>query len=230
MNKSESYKIFDQIAGTYDFLNRILSMGIDVYWRKEMIKKLPNGSNLEVLDLATGTADVALTLAKEDRVKKISGRDLSKEMIAIGQKKVKKANKQDKISLEIGDATDIDAKDESFDLVTISFGIRNFSDPDKSLREIYRVLKPSGRLLILEFSIPKNSMVRSLYFFYFRNLLPWVGNIVSKHKSAYTYLNESVEDFPYGEQFAQKMKAAGFKDVHYQSLTFGISTLYSSDK
>ena len=228
--KPESYKIFDDIAGTYDFLNRILSFGIDVYWRKKMTKKLPQRKNLQALDLATGTADVALTLSKQPQIAHVKGLDLSKEMIAIGRKKVEKANKRGLISLDIGDGTQIEAEDESFDVATISFGIRNFSDPDKSLRDIYRVLKPEGRLLILEFSLPKNRLVRAVYFFYFRNLLPWIGNLVSKHKDAYTYLNESVEHFPYGKEFAQKMENANFKNVTYTPLTFGIATLYCGDK
>ena len=228
--KKESYKIFDDIAGTYDLLNHTLSMGIDVYWRNIMLKHLPNKESINALDLATGTGDVALTLVKDKRIKKITGLDLSKGMVDIGITKVKKRGLDKKIFLMIGDGVNIPSGDAAFDLTTISFGIRNFSDPQKSLHDIHRVLKKDGRLMIMEFSIPTNFIVRNVYFFYFRHLLPFIGNIVSKHKDAYTYLNKSVEDFPYGEQFLKMMSSAGFQDLKMIPLTFGIATLYIGDK
>lgn len=228
--KKESYKIFDDIAGTYDLLNHSLSMGIDVYWRNKMLKHLPNKESINALDLATGTGDVALTLVKDQRVKKITGLDLSKGMIDVGIKKVQKKGLEKKIFLMLGDGVNIPTGDAAFDLTTISFGIRNFSDPQKSLHDIHRVLKKDGRLMIMEFSIPTNFIVRNVYFFYFRHLLPFIGNIVSKHKDAYTYLNKSVEDFPYGEKFLGMMKTAGFQDLKMIPLTFGIATLYIGDK
>lgn len=228
--KKESYKIFDDIAGTYDLLNHSLSMGIDVYWRNKMLKHLPNKESINALDLATGTGDVALTLVKDKRVKKITGLDLSKGMIDVGIKKVKKKGLEKKIFLMLGDGVSIPTGDAAFDLTTISFGIRNFSDPQKSLHDIHRVLKKDGRLMIMEFSIPTNFIVRNVYFFYFRHLLPFIGNIVSKHKDAYTYLNKSVEDFPYGEKFLGMMRTAGFQDLKMIPLTFGIATLYIGDK
>jgi demethylmenaquinone methyltransferase/2-methoxy-6-polyprenyl-1,4-benzoquinol methylase len=228
--KKESYKIFDDIAGTYDLLNHSLSMGIDVYWRNKMLKHLPNKESINALDLATGTGDVALTLVKDKRVKKITGLDLSKGMIDVGIKKVQKKGLEKKIFLMLGDGVNIPTGDAAFDLTTISFGIRNFSDPQKSLYDIHRVLKKDGRLMIMEFSIPTNFIVRNVYFFYFRHLLPFIGNIVSKHKDAYTYLNKSVEDFPYGEKFLGMMKTAGFQDLKMIPLTFGIATLYIGDK
>jgi demethylmenaquinone methyltransferase/2-methoxy-6-polyprenyl-1,4-benzoquinol methylase len=228
--KKESYKIFDDIAKTYDFLNHFLSLGIDIYWRNKLLKQLPAKDSINALDLATGTGDVALTLVKDQRVKKITGLDLSIGMIEVGIEKVKKKKLDHKINLMIGDGTNIEAADSSFDLTTISFGIRNFNDPQKSLHEIYRVLKPNGRVMIMEFSIPKNILVRSVYFFYFRNLLPFIGNIVSKHKDAYTYLNQSVETFPYGEAFLKLMDNAKFKNLKAIPLTFGIATLYIGDK
>lgn len=228
--KKESYKIFDEIAGTYDLLNHSLSMGIDILWRKKMITHLPKKESINALDLATGTGDVPLTLIKDKRVKKITGLDLSKGMIEIGKEKVKKKNLENKIFMMIGDGCNIPCADSTFDLTTISFGIRNFPDPQKSLHEIQRVLRPGGRVMIMEFSIPKNFFFRHVYFFYFRHLLPFVGNIVSKHKDAYTYLNESVEDFPYGEAFLQLMRNADFKNLKAIPLTFGIATLYIGDK
>lgn len=228
--KKESYKIFDDIASTYDFLNHFLSMGIDIHWRNQLLKYLPKKESINALDLATGTGDVALTLVKNPRVKKVTGLDLSIGMIEVGKKKILKKQLDQKINLMFGDGTRIEAADSSFDLTTISFGIRNFNDPQKSLHEIYRVLRNDGRVMIMEFSIPTNFIIRSIYFFYFRNLLPFVGNIVSKHKDAYTYLNQSVETFPYGEEFLKLMRNAGFKNLKALPLTFGIATLYIGDK
>ncbi len=228
--KKESYKIFDDIAKTYDFLNHFLSFGIDIYWRNQMLKHLPIKDSINALDLATGTGDVAITLSKVPAIKKITGLDLSQGMIAEGLKKIKKRKLEDKINLMIGDGTNIEASDHCFDLVTISFGIRNFSDPQKSLHDIFRVLKKDGRLLIMEFSLPKNALIRSLYFFYFRKILPFIGNLLSNHRDAYTYLNRSVEDFPYGEAFLQLMRNAGFKNLKAYPQTFGIATLYVGDK
>lgn len=228
--KKESYKIFDEIAGTYDVLNHTLSMGIDILWRKKMVKHLPKKETINALDLATGTGDVPLTLIQDPRVKKITGLDLSAGMIEVGKQKVKKAGLEQKINMMIGDGCNIPCGDGAFDLTTISFGIRNFPDPQKSLYEIHRVLRPQGRVMIMEFSIPKNFLFRGIYFFYFRHLLPFVGNIVSGHKDAYTYLNKSVEDFPYGEAFLQLMRNAQFKNLKAIPLTFGIATLYIGDK
>lgn len=228
--KKESYKIFNEIASTYDLLNHTLSFGIDIYWRNKLLKHLPKKDAINALDLATGTGDVALTLVRDPRVKKITGIDLSKGMIDIGIEKIKKKGLEKKIFLMLGDGVNIPAADNAFDLTTISFGIRNFSDPQKSLHDIYRVLKPDGRLMIMEFAIPTNPIVRAIYFFYFRHFLPRIGNLVSKHKDAYTYLNQSVEDFPYGEKFLSMMSTAGFKNLSMKPLTFGIAMLYIGDK
>lgn len=228
--KKDSYKIFDEIASTYDLLNHTLSFGIDIYWRKKLLKHLPNKDSINALDLATGTGDVPLTLISDQRIKKITGIDLSKGMVDIGISKIKKKGLEKKIFLMIGDGVNIPAADNAFDLTTISFGIRNFSDPQKSLFDIHRVLKQDGRLMIMEFAIPTNPIVRAVYFFYFRHFLPRIGNIVSKHKDAYTYLNKSVEDFPYGNQFLKMMDNAGFVNLSMQPLTFGIAMLYIGDK
>ncbi len=228
--KKESYKIFNEIASTYDFLNHTLSLGIDIYWRNKLLKHLPNIDSINALDLATGTGDVALTLVKDQRIKKITGIDLSKGMIDVGVEKVKKKGLEKKIFLMLGDGVNIPAADSSFDLTTISFGIRNFSDPQKSLFDVHRVLKNNGRIMVMEFAIPTNPLFRAIYFFYFRHLLPTIGNLVSKHKDAYTYLNKSVEDFPYGDDFLKLMDNAGFKNLKKHNLTFGIAMLYIGDK
>lgn len=228
--KKESYKIFNEIASTYDLLNHTLSFGIDIYWRKKLLKYLPQKDSINALDLACGTGDVPLTLVRDSRVKKITGLDLSKGMVDIGIAKVKRKGLEKKIFLMLGDGVNIPAADQAFDLTTISFGIRNFSDPQKSLHDIHRVLKKEGRLMIMEFAIPTNSFIRAIYFFYFRHFLPKIGNLVSKHKDAYTYLNQSVEDFPYGDQFLAMMKTAGFTNLVMRPLTFGIAMLYIGDK
>jgi demethylmenaquinone methyltransferase/2-methoxy-6-polyprenyl-1,4-benzoquinol methylase len=228
--KKESYKIFNEIASTYDLLNHTLSFGIDIYWRKKLLKHLPSKNSINALDLATGTGDVPLTLVSDPRIKKITGIDLSKGMIDIGVQKVKKKGLEKKIFLMLGDGVSIPSGDDVFDLTTISFGIRNFSDPQKSLHDIHRVLKNEGRLMIMEFAIPTNPFIRAIYFFYFRHFLPRIGNLVSKHKDAYTYLNQSVEDFPYGDKFLSMMKTAGFTNLKMRPLTFGIAMLYIGDK
>lgn len=228
--KKESYKIFDEIAGRYDFLNRVLSMGIDIYWRKQMKAWLPMKENLKVLDLATGTGDVALELATDPRVKSVEGIDPSQKMVYYGLEKVKDRGQEKKIKLEVGNGEDIQRESSSYDITTVSFGIRNYGNPLKGLEEKYRVLKPGGRSLVLEFSIPQAPLLKSLYLFYFRNVLPTIGNIISHHKDAYTYLNKTAEQFPFGEDFANLMRQAGFTNVKYKTLTFGIATLYLGEK
>lgn len=228
--KKESYKIFNEIAERYDFLNRVLSLGIDIYWRKQLKAWLPKKENLKILDLATGTADVALELSSDPKVQKIEGIDPSEMMIHYGIEKVKERGLEEKISLEVGNGEFIQRGDNTYDITTISFGIRNYGDPMKGLQEKYRVLKPKGRSLILEFSIPTAPVLKQLYLFYFRNVLPTLGNIVSKHKDAYTYLNKTAESFPYGEQFKTMMRDAGYINIRSKTLTFGIATLYQGEK
>lgn len=224
--KSESFKIFDQIAKTYDLLNHLLSFGIDIYWRKRLLKLLPGRNGLKVLDLATGTGDLALTLGNDSRVATVRGIDLSRGMVEIGNQKVKKKGLQEKVTLEIGDGVSIPAPDESYDAVTVSFGIRNFNDFKLSLENMHRVLVPGGRAYVMEFSLPKNPLVRAVYFLYFRHILPLVGNLISGHGDAYTYLNKTVEDFPYGDDFLIAMTEAGFVRAESYLLTFGIATIY----
>lgn len=227
----DSWRMFDRIAFRYDFLNRLLSFRRDVAWRKFLYKKLPPQSELKVLDLATGTADVLLSLAKEGRkMRKGVGLDKSANMLALGHEKVSGAGLDGRISMLRGDATAMGYRDDSFDAASMAFGIRNVPDVPAALREIHRVLKPGGRALILEFSLPRNGIIRAFYLFYFRNILTRIGAWVSGDQQAYRYLNQTVEDFPYGDAFCDLMRDAGFEGVQAFPLTFGIATLYQGDK
>lgn len=228
--KKESYKIFDDIAGTYDPLNRFLSLGIDVYWRHRMKKELPKKEGLKLLDLATGTADVPLILIKNPHVHTIRGLDMSKNMIAIGREKIKDQKLEDKITLDIGDGCNLPEPSNSWDVTTVSFGIRNFPDTLKGLQEMHRVLKPGGQAMVMEFSLPKNFFIKAIYLFYFRKVLPFIGNLFSGHGDAYSYLNKTVEDYPYGQTFLDLMKKANFNNTRAIPLTFGIATLYIGEK
>jgi demethylmenaquinone methyltransferase/2-methoxy-6-polyprenyl-1,4-benzoquinol methylase len=224
--KKESWKVFDQIAPTYDRINKILSMGVDILWRKHFRRNLPDQNGLTCIDLATGTADVAIELAKDTRVASVLGTDLSKEMIAYGKKKAERSDYSAKILLKIGDGVTIPEKDSSFDVLTVAFGTRNFPDYRTSLKNMVRVLKPGGRAMILEFSLPSRAIIRVPYLFYFRSVLPRIGNMMSRHTDAYTYLNRTVEDFPYGNEFVTEMQKAGFSSIESKVLSFGIATLY----
>ena len=228
--KEQSFKIFDTIASTYDLLNRLLSFGIDILWRKKLLRQLPNKTNLKVLDLATGTGDLALALAHDKRVAKVTGIDLSCQMIRLGRKKLQGLEIQDKVVLEIGDAVSIPKVDASYDVVTVSFGIRNFPNTQKSLENSFRVLRPEGRMLVLEFGLPKNPLIRLPYLFYFRTVLPFLGGLLSGNWKAYRYLNQTVEHYPYGQDFLNLMKKAGLKNLKATSLSGGIAYLYSGDK
>ncbi len=229
-NKKESYKIFDSLAPSYDFLNHLLSFGIDRYWRSYLAKKISQKNSFEVLDLATGTADLALTINKYHPKAKIIGIDMSVPMLQSGIQKVKKKGKELNIRLKKGNAAEIKFPDNSFDIVTIAFGIRNVPNVKNVLNEAYRVLKPGGEIHVLEFSLPKNKLLKKFYLFYFRKYLPFVGNLISGHKSAYTYLNKTVEDFPYGEEFNEYLLKSHFNKTSFHPLSWGIATHYKGQK
>ena len=231
-SKSTSWQMFNRIAKTYDSVNRLLSFGLDVGWRKKVGLLLPKKEQVALLDLATGTADQVLLLCKE-HPKKISeaiGMDLSEGMLEKGREKVDQQKLQNIIRLETGDAVNIPSENSRFDAITISFGIRNVPDVPASLREMHRVLRPEGKTLILEFSMPKNPVVRFGHLFYLRYVLPLVGGIISGDYEAYKYLNTSIEAFPYGESFCSLMKEAGFSTVRQHPVTFGIATIYEGIK
>jgi len=230
-SREEIWKMFDDISPTYDLINHLLSFGIDIYWRRELIKHLPKGSDIRLLDLATGTGDQLMTIVKKaPQVKSALGIDLSKEMIHHGQKKIINKSFAHQITLMEGDATDVALEDKSVDCVTLSFGIRNVTKMQKCLEECYRVLTPEGKLLILEFSLPKNRLIKGLHLFYLRHVLPHVAGLISRNKYAYRYLNETIETFPYGEEFCTHIKKAGFYHVKAFPLTCGVVTLYTGVK
>ena len=229
-NKKESYRLFDKIAKTYDLLNIILSLGIDRIWRRKITKLIGNSKIENAVDLATGTADMAILLGKKKNITQVLGLDMSKEMIGIGKQKVLRGKLAQKVTLEIGDGMNIPLESSSQDLITITFGIRNYGDYMKGLKEMHRILKEKGRCIIMEFSLPKNFLIKKFYLFYFRKFLPLIGRIISKDDMAYTYLNKTVESFPYGEHFSEKMKEAGFSNIKIHELTLGIASIYVAEK
>jgi demethylmenaquinone methyltransferase/2-methoxy-6-polyprenyl-1,4-benzoquinol methylase len=230
--RQEVWRMFDRIAPRYDLLNRLLSFRRDVSWRKKLARQLPATAELEVLDLATGTADVLLTLFRENpRLKFGIGLDLAQEMLKRGRNKInQESSSSPLIYLIPADVLRIPFHAESFQVITMAFGIRNVLDVPQALREMYRLLKTGGRVLILEFSLPEWRVFRSLYLFYFRNILPRIGGVVSGDGAAYRYLNQTVETFPYGEKFCELLIQAGFSKVQQITLSGGIAAIYQGDK
>lgn len=219
--------MFDRIAGRYDFLNRSLSFGRDVSWRKRIRRHLPKDRPIKLVDLATGTADQILFLLDGPaEITEAVGYDLSEEMLEVGREKIRDRKLEDKITLLTGDAMAAPAADRSADVVTISFGIRNVLDVPTALRDMKRILLPGGTLCILECSLPENGFLRWGYLTYFRHVLPKIGGWVSGDAYAYNYLNKTVETFPCGEAFCQLMREAGFEQVQAEPMTFGVATLY----
>ncbi|RAP36458.1 bifunctional demethylmenaquinone methyltransferase/2-methoxy-6-polyprenyl-1,4-benzoquinol methylase UbiE [Candidatus Marinamargulisbacteria bacterium SCGC AAA071-K20] len=229
-SKNKSWEMFNEISHRYDFLNHVLSLGIDKYWRKVLIKSLPVKNNLSIIDVATGTGDVLFSLHKHYKgtISSAIGIDLAEGMLDKAKVKLKKYTYD--ITFKVGDAQKLPFEESSVDSLTISFGIRNVPDYKKGISELYRVCKPQGKVLILEFSIPKFRPLKWLYLFYFRFILPYLGAIVSGHHKAYSYLNKTVETFPQGKEFENTLKNIGFKDVKSTSLTFGVATLYEGLK
>lgn len=227
--KEQVEQMFDNISGKYDLLNRILSMGIDVRWRKKVVKSVKKANPKTVLDIATGTGDLAIQIAKSTQAQ-ITGFDLSAGMLEVGRKKVAKEKLDDRIEMIQGDAEKMPFEDNSFDVITVAFGVRNFENLKKGLDEIYRVLKPGGKFIILEFSQPESFPMKQLYAFYSKNILPKIGKQISKDESAYTYLPDSVKAFPYGEEMKKILKNSNFSKSSDKKLTFGIASIYESLK
>lgn len=220
------WQMFDRIAPTYDLVNRLLSFNLDVRWRKHVHSHLPSLPELRLLDLATGTGDQVIAMTRSGGITSAVGMDMSVEMLAIGKEKVSEAGLSEVISMEHGDATALPFEDQSFDAVTISFGIRNVVHVDRALAEMRRILRPGGKAIILEFSLPKNPIVRMGHLMYLRYVLPLVGGLVSGDWDAYRYLNTTIEAFPYGDAFTKMMKEAGFEVANAHPVTFGIATIY----
>lgn len=227
--KEQVARMFNNISHRYDLLNRVLSLGIDISWRKKAVKILKAHHPQTVLDVATGTADFAIA-AMQAGPKKITGVDISEQMLAVGKEKVTKLNLQDKIELMVGDSENLKFQDNYFDAVIVSFGVRNFENLEKGMSEIRRVLKPGGLVIVLEFSKPSGYFFKYLYNFYFRYILPSVGKIISKDTAAYRYLPESVNAFPYGQAFLDVLDKTGFKNTKCKELTFGVSSIYTGLK
>lgn len=227
--KEQVAGMFDRIAGRYDFLNHLLSMGIDKGWRKKAINTLRSIQPKKILDVATGTGDLAIA-ALSLQPDAITGVDISEGMMEIGRKKLKDKGLDSKIALQFGDSEALPFETGSYDAITCAYGVRNFEHLEKGLQEMNRVLRTGGRVAILEFSRPKNFPVKQLYHFYFRYILPTLGKTVSKDATAYTYLPESVAAFPEGDRFCSILETCGFKDVKARPLTFGITTLYTGEK
>lgn len=231
IEKQQSWKLFDQIAEDYDLTNHILSFGLDFYWRKQLCKHLPKKKNLKILDLATGTCDVLITLLKHSpMISEACGIDLSEEMLTIGKQKLQKHKLDHLVDLKKGTADEILYENDRFNAVTMAYGIRNMQNPLQALKESFRVLAPRGKLIILEFSLPKNLLIQFFHRFYLKNMMPRIGGMLSGHPEAYRYLHETIASFPYGESFVHWMKQAGFKCTKFYPLSMGITTIYVGEK
>ncbi len=221
--------MFDRIAPKYDLLNKVLSVGIDKGWRKKMVAELKPIQPKTMLDIATGTADVAIACMKLDP-EQITGIDISALMLAEGQKKIEGLGFAKQITLQQADSESLPFADNTFDAITVAFGVRNFQNLDKGLSEMLRVLKPNGKVVILEFSQPEKFPIKQFYNFYSKYILPTVGQLVSKERAAYEYLPESVAAFPYGQEFVKIMNRNNFVNSKCVPLTFGIASIYVGSK
>ena len=228
--KSEVGKMFDSIAPTYDLLNRGTSLGVDTLWRAKMIRQLNPTEHRRILDVATGTADVAIQTIKRTDVDHVTGLDLSEGMLQVGRKKVTAAGLDDRITLVQGDSENLPYADASFDAVTVSFGVRNFENLERGLAEMRRVLRPGGKLVILEFSRITFAPIRWGFNLYFGKIMPLIGRLQSKDPRAYAYLFESVQAFPSGKAFTKILDGVGYKQTECKALTFGIASIYTAVK
>ncbi len=223
--KQQVASMFDNISKKYDLLNHLLSLGIDIIWRKKAIKMLQKDQPKLILDIATGTGDFAIE-ALALKPEKVIGVDISEGMLQEGRKKMKQKKLEHLIELQLGDSEKLLFQENKFDAVIVSFGVRNFENLEKGLSDMYRVLKPGGKTVILEFSKPKKFPMKQGYSFYFKYILPWIGRMISKDHSAYTYLPASVKAFPDGRDFLGILEKVGFKQTQCKTLTFGISSIY----
>lgn len=227
--KQQVAHMFNSISPQYDFLNHLLSLGIDIHWRKKAIKMLRQNPPATILDIATGTGDFALEAMKLNP-KKIIGLDISDGMLDVGRAKIRSRGWAQTIDMVNGDSENLPFAENNFDAVIVAFGVRNFENLEMGLSEMRRVLKPGGRVVILEFSKPRHIVMQFFYGFYFRAILPLIGRLFSRHRTAYTYLPESVKAFPDGNDFLAILKKIGFQNTSCQPLTFGVSSLYYAQK
>lgn len=227
--KEQVAKMFDTISNEYDGLNRIISFGIDVKWRKKVVEIIGASNPDSILDIATGTGDLAINLA-QTKASKIVGLDISEGMLNVGRNKIKKLQLSNSIEMVLGDAEKIPFEENSFDTVTVAFGVRNFEDLEKGLSEIYRVLKIGGTFVVLETSIPTKTPYKQGYQFYSKNILPLIGKLFSKDKSAYKYLSDSAAAFPYGKAFNNILQKIGFIAIENKPQTFGVASIYIAKK
>ena len=228
--KEQVADMFDNIAFRYDFLNRFLSAGIDVWWRKNAIKQLKDIDPKKILDVATGTADVAIIATGILKPEKIIGIDISDGMLEFGRKKIAKLGLESIIDLQNGDSETIKFADNSFDAVTVAFGVRNFEHLEKGLAEIKRVLRPGGKLVVLEFSKPKAPVVKQVYNLYMNTVAPAMGRLFSKNRNAYKYLDESIKKFPEGKNFTQILDNLGYRNTYCKPQSSGICSIYCGTK
>jgi demethylmenaquinone methyltransferase/2-methoxy-6-polyprenyl-1,4-benzoquinol methylase len=228
--KQQVAGMFNEIAFRYDFLNRFLSAGIDVQWRKKAISQLQKSKPKTILDVATGTADVAIMASGMLKPEKITGIDISDGMLELGRKKIQKLDLQKIIELLNGDCETINFDNDSFDAVTVAFGVRNFENLEKGLSEIQRVLKPGGKLVVLEFSKPKSAVVKAFYNLYMKIICPAAGKIFSKNRNAYQYLDESIQRFPEGKNFTNILDNLGYRNTYIKPLSLGICSIYCGEK
>lgn len=227
--KEQVAQMFDTISGKYDGLNRVISFGIDVKWRKKVLKLVSDTKPETVLDIATGTGDLAI-LMTQTGAKKITGLDISAGMLEVGRKKIAERKLDSKIDMVLGDSENIPFEDNSFNAITVAFGVRNFENLEKGLSEILRVLKPGGIFVILETSVPTKTPFKQGYKFYTKYILPLIGKLFSKDKSAYAYLSESASVFPHGEMLNNILRKIGFIEVKNRPQTMGVATIYSASK
>lgn len=223
--KTQVADMFNNISKNYDGLNRVITFGIDIQWREQVVALVNEYKPKKILDIATGTGDLAIMLNKTN-AEKIIGLDISEGMLAVGKEKVKQLKLDDKIELIVGDSENIPFEDNSFDAITVSYGVRNFENLNKGLQEIYRVLKPGGVFVVLETSVPTKFPFKQGYLFHSKVILPLIGKLFSKDKTAYSYLSESANNFPYGEAFNQILQNNHFVNVSNIPVTFGVSTIY----
>ena len=227
--KEQVATMFDNISANYDGLNRVISFGIDISWRKKVVQLVSKNNPKQILDIATGTGDLAIMMSQLNP-DKIIGLDISAGMLDVGKRKIANVNLSDKIDMVVGDSENMPFDDNTFDAITVSFGVRNFANLDKGLTEIKRVLKPGGTFVVLETSNPTKFPFKQGYKFYTTYILPFIGKIFSRDKAAYSYLCESANIFPFGEAFDNILQKNGFINTEYRPVTFGVATIYSATK